>query len=81
MIEKEDLKCAPDKQHSDGSCFTLESLKNIAMGFNESIRNGKIKDKQPIKISDNKRKLVIDLTNRLENICDDRSKRKTKKNH
>jgi len=56
------LKCAPSKSYTDGSCFTIESLKKIAESYNKYI--GKDSNKQ-INISDNKADLVKQLTDRI----------------
>ena len=32
----EQTKCAPSKKYKDGSCFTLEALKEIATNYNKS---------------------------------------------
>ena len=67
---KEDKKCAPTKDYVDGSCFTLEDLKKISITFNIYLDNGKIKGSK-INITNNKKKLLKQLTKNLENICDD----------
>jgi len=75
--ELEYLKCAPSKKYSDGSCFTLESLKILANAYNEyisSIPNNKntkntkitnIANITKITITDSKKDLVNELTNRI----------------
>ena len=40
-------KCAPTKKYKDGSCFTLESLQNIAISYNK--RNPKKKNRNKFK--------------------------------
>ena len=67
---KEDNKCAPTKKYSDGSCFTLEDLKKISIAFNIHLDNGKVKGSK-INITDNKKKLLKQLTKNLENVCND----------
>jgi len=67
----EDQKCAPSKKYSDGSCFTVESLKDMAKAFNKYIADGKIKNKNKITISDSKKQLLVQLDDRLKDICDD----------
>ena len=67
---KEDNKCAPIKKYSDGSCFTLEDLKKISIAFNIHLDNGKVKGSK-INITDNKKKLLKQLTKNLENVCND----------
>ena len=66
---KEDIKCAPSKNYTDNSCFTLESLQNISIGYNNAVRESKIKSGEYIDVTDNKKQIVRDLTNRLENVC------------
>jgi hypothetical protein len=51
-------KCAPTKKYTDGSCFTIESLKLIAENYNKI-------NKDKINISNNKEKLVKELENKL----------------
>jgi len=65
MQNKND-KCAPSKKFSDGSCYTLESLKLIASKYNE-------KSKNKIDITDDKQELVKDLTNAFSKTCDTQS--------
>ena len=36
-----DNKCAPNKKYTDGSCFTLDSLINIAKSYNKSIKQSR----------------------------------------
>lgn len=70
MANDQDKKCAPNKSYSDGSCFTLKDLKKIAMSFNIHIDDKKVKSKK-IKILNDKKHLLKELTSRLENICND----------
>lgn len=58
-------KCAPSKTYKDGSCFTYESLKQIAEAYNK-----KASDKINI-IEGDKVKLVNELENKLKDNCDD----------
>ena len=58
-----DKKCAPNKDFSDGSCFTIDSLKLIAEEYN------KINTRNLIKISDNKKDMVDQLTNAFSKSC------------
>jgi hypothetical protein len=69
MTQNKDQKCAPSKIYTEGSCFTLESLINIANSYNNSIKQSRTG--RPIKIKKNKRHLVIELTDRLQNVCKD----------
>jgi hypothetical protein len=66
----EDNKCAPSKRFDEGSCFTLESLIDMSHAFNTYIELGLL-SKQRIKICNSKKDLVLQLTDRLKNICDD----------
>lgn len=68
-MSKEDNKCAPNKKYSDGSCFTLKDLKKMSISFNIFIENGEINSSK-IDIKNDKRHLLQELTNKLENICD-----------
>lgn len=68
--DNEDINCAPSKTHTDGSCFTLESLQNISINYNKAIRENKIKNGKYIDVTDNKKQIVRDLTDRLQNVCD-----------
>jgi len=65
MQSKND-KCAPSKKFSDGSCYTLESLKLIASKYNERSEN-------KININSDKKQLVKDLTNAFSKTCDTQS--------
>jgi len=58
-----DKKCAPDKKFYEGSCFTIESLKLIATEYN------KINNKNLIKINDEKKKMVEQLTKAFSKSC------------
>jgi hypothetical protein len=66
---KEDNKCAPTKNYNDGSCFTLEDLKKISIAFNIYLEKGKVKGSK-INITDNKKKLLKQLTKNLDNCKD-----------
>jgi hypothetical protein len=59
---KEYTKCAPSKKYTDGSCFTIGSLQKIAEAHNRFF--GGDSDKL-IKISESKKDLVTELTNRI----------------
>jgi hypothetical protein len=52
-------KCAPGKQFTEGSCFTVENLQTIAKEYNDS-------HKDKITISNNKKTLLRELTTRFE---------------
>ena len=62
----EDIKCAPNKKYRDASCFTLDDLQLMAESYNNLDGN---LDK--INISNNKKKLVNQITNKLDNVCSD----------
>jgi hypothetical protein len=73
---KEFLKCSVDKKYTDGSCFTLESLKKIALSYNEKIKNIKENDikkykLKEIQIVDDKKILVKEITKKLKHLCKD----------
>lgn len=58
----DDKRCAPSKKYTDGSCFTIESLKLIASKYND-INNNKII------ISDNKKQLIEQLKKKMSSTC------------
>jgi hypothetical protein len=64
LIEQQ--KCAPGKKYDDGSCFTLEALKQIAINYNK-------KNKNKIDIDLSKSELVEELNDRLSNKCDEQT--------
>lgn len=76
------MNCAPGKNHSDGSCYTLESLKNIAHAYNNSLlkqshsnnkffkKENDVSNENLIKISDNRKGLLSQLKTRLKEFCD-----------
>jgi hypothetical protein len=67
----EDKKCAPTKTFTHDSCFSIESLVRMAQAWNEQINKKKFKGKLiEIKQSD-KKHLVLELTDRLSDVCDD----------
>mgnify|MGYP005645787331 CR=1 FL=1 len=68
-MSNQDNKCAPNKNYSEGSCFTLEDLKKMAISFNKFVEKGEIKSDK-IEIKDEKKHLLYALTTRLEGICD-----------
>ena len=69
-MTNEDNKCAPSKSYSDGSCFTLNQLKKMAISFNKFVEAKQI-DGNKITIDNNKRSLVLQLTDRLDKKCND----------
>ena len=70
---KEHKKCAPTKNFKEGSCFTLNQLEKISEVFNEAVRENKLKNNKikikEIKIKKDKRFLLEQITDRLENVC------------
>ena len=62
----EQTKCAPGKTYENGSCFTFEALKQIAINYNK-------KNKNKIDIELNKEELVEELGKRLSNKCDEQT--------
>ena len=61
------IRCAPNKNYDNGTCFTLDNLKKMSSAYNNS-SNGKI---NPIKINNNKQFLVSELNNRFSNCNND----------
>lgn len=61
-----DEKCAPSKKYTDGSCFTLDSLKKIASSYNK-------RHNEKIDINLSKEKLVEQLENKLSNKCSEQT--------
>lgn len=59
---KEYTKCAPSKKYTDGSCFTIKSLKKIAEAHNRFV--GANSDKL-IQITESKQDLVTKLTDKI----------------
>lgn len=62
----EQTKCAPGKTYENGSCFTQEALKKIAINYNK-------KNKNKIDINLSKPELVKELDDRLSNKCDEQT--------
>jgi len=56
-----DTRCAPNVKFEEGSCFTLEALKKIAVAFNSQGKNKNNK----IPISDDKHELLSQLSKKL----------------
>lgn len=63
---QQSMKCAPSKKYTDGSCFTINSLKQIAENFNQ--RNS---DKIDVKLP--KDKLVKELETKLADKCSEQT--------
>jgi hypothetical protein len=59
-----DMKCAPSKKYTNGSCFTLDSLKKIADSYNQRNDN-------KIDLNLSKDKLVDELETKLSDKCSD----------
>ena len=64
-----DNKCAPSKKYIDNSCFTLESLKEIAINYNKNSKNNKKIDVDNL----SKKELVEELNNKLSNVCSEQT--------
>ena len=61
-----DTKCAPSKKYTNGSCFTLESLKKIAENYNK-------RHQEKLNVNLKKEDLVKELENKLSNKCSTQS--------
>jgi len=61
-----DMKCAPSKKYIDGSCFTLESLREIVESYNK-------RNEQKIDLNLPKDKLVDELESKLSNKCSEQT--------
>lgn len=61
-----DMKCAPTKKYTDGSCFTIEQLKNIAKSYNE-------RNSEKIDLSLDKKQLVDVLETKLSDKCSEQT--------
>ena len=64
--KKIDKKCAPSKKYTNGSCFSTQSLKNIATNYNK-------RNKNKINIDLPKEELVKELENKLSDKCSDQT--------
>jgi hypothetical protein len=60
--------CAPSKEFSNGSCFTLDQLLSIANAFNAYIHK-KPNDIQPIQLKQDKKYLLDEITSRFDTVC------------
>jgi hypothetical protein len=69
-LKQEDTKCAPHAKYDHKSCFSLESLIKMSLAYNDKIKKKKMEGKL-IDIKQDKKHLVLELTNRLKDICDD----------
>lgn len=65
-VNIQDMKCAPSKKYTNGSCFEFDSLKKIAENFNK-----RSDDKIDLTLS--KEKLVKELDTKLSDKCSDQS--------
>lgn len=61
-----DMKCAPSKKYSDGSCFPIETLKKIGENYNK-------KNNNKINLNLSKGELVKELETRLEDKCSEQT--------
>ena len=64
----EHTKCAPSKNFSDGTCFTLDALKKIGQTYNDKI--GKYNNTN-IPIVDNKKILLKEISQRIKHCGND----------
>lgn len=62
-MNSNDKKCAPNKKFTDGSCFTIESLKLIASEYNKN------NNKDIIKITNDKKDMVDKISKSLSKTC------------
>jgi hypothetical protein len=69
MSTNKDLKCAPSKKYQDGSCFTLETLQEIAKKYNQKYSSDKINKK----VFNKKEELVENLKERLADVCNEQT--------
>jgi hypothetical protein len=67
--ENEDQKCALSKEHTEGTCFSLESLCRMVAAWN--IKCATTKHGTPITIREHKGYLVTELTKALSDVCND----------
>ena len=58
----EEMKCAPSKQFSEGTCFSLDSLKKLAFVYNREVG---IDSNKLITITNSKTKLLKELSDRI----------------
>jgi len=65
-MKKQDLKCAPSKTYSDGSCLTEKSLKKITENYNK-------KNKDKINPNLEKKQLVKILEEKLSDKCSEQT--------
>lgn len=63
---KPDQKCAPSKKYTDGSCFSLDTLKKIVNNYND-------KNNDKIDITLDKEELVKELESKLSNQCNEQT--------
>jgi hypothetical protein len=61
-----DMKCAPSKKYIDGSCFSLEAIKNIVNSYNK-------RNYDQININQTKEQLVSELESRLADECSEQT--------
>ncbi len=63
---KADMKCAPGKKYTDGSCFSTESLKKIAESYNN-------KNKTKIDVNASRSELIKHLNSKLSDKCSEQT--------
>lgn len=59
---EQDKRCAPGKNYSKGSCFTIDNLVEISKAYNSNFDD-------KINIREDKRYLLQELTNKLKDVC------------
>lgn len=69
-MTKVEERCAPSKKYDKGSCFTIDQLKKMSDSYNNFVDEEQIIGDKII-ISNNKKELIRQLTDRLEDKCSD----------
>jgi hypothetical protein len=62
-----DTKCAPNVKYQDGSCFTLDVLKDIAIKFNQKHKN----KSNHISVNAPRSELIKNINSKMDSKCDD----------
>ena len=69
-----DKKCAPGKKYENGSCFSIESLKKIALNYNEKIKTKCEKTIcEQIDVNQSKENLVKSLSEKMADKCSEQT--------
>jgi hypothetical protein len=66
--ENENLKCAPSKVYSEGSCFTVKSLQKLADAYNREVG---MDSNSLIEITDSKPLLIKEISKRISECGND----------